>query len=102
MSDRSDFFATLSYIRAEASVSGLGSADEDGYGATVGIRGLVSDNFELSGSIGYVDLGDAGDGTAFGAGALYSFTENFALGLNVSVDDDVTMYGVGARFYFGS
>jgi hypothetical protein len=102
MSDRSDFFATLSYIRAEASVSGLGSADEDGYGATVGIRGLVSDNFELSGSIGYVDLGDAGDGTAFGAEALYSFTENFALGFNVSVDDDVTMYGVGARFYFGS
>ena len=78
------------------------AADEDGYGATVGIRGLVSDNFELSGSIGYVDLGDAGDGTAFGAEALYSFTENFALGFNVSVDDDVTMYGVGARFYFGN
>ena len=102
LSDRSDFYATLSYIRAEASVSGFGSVDDDGYGVSVGIRGLLSDNVELNGSIAYSDLGDGADGTAFGAGALYSFTENFALGFDVSVDDDVTMYGVGARFYFGS
>ena len=102
LSDRSDFFATISYIRAEASVSGFGSLDEDGYGVSVGIRGLLTDNVELNGSIAYSDLGDGADGTAFGVGALYSFTENFALGFDVSTDDDVTMYGVGARFYFGS
>ena len=83
-------------------MSGFGSVDDDGYGVSVGIRGLLSDNVELNGSIAYSDLGDGADGTAFGAGALYSFTENFALGFDVSVDDDVTMYGVGARFYFGS
>ena len=47
-----------------------------------------------------VDLGDAGDGTSFGVSGLYSFTESFALGLFINTDDDVTGYGLGARFYF--
>ena len=102
LSDRSDFYATLAYIRAELSASGFGSIDEDGYGVTIGIRGMLSDNVELQGSIAYTDLGDGADGTAFGAGALYNFTETFALGFEVSADDDVTVYGIGARFYFGN
>lgn len=101
MSQNADFFATLSYVTAEVSASGFGSADEDGFGASIGIRGMVSDKVELSGSIGYVDLGDGGDGTSFGASALYNFTEAFALGLTLQTDDDITGYGLGARFYFG-
>jgi len=101
MSDRTDFFATLSYLTAEVSASGFGSVDEDGYGVTIGIRSMLSDNFELNGGIGYSDLGDGADGTAFNAGALYSFTPTFAIGLDIGVDEDVTLYGLGARFYFG-
>ena len=100
MSENADFFATLSYVSAEASASGFESVDEDGFGATVGVRGMVGDNVELAASIGYVDLGDAGDGTSFGVSGLYSFTESFALGLFINTDDDVTGYGLGARFYF--
>lgn len=102
MSPNADFFATLSYVRAEASVSGFGSVDEDGFGVDIGVRGMVGDKFELSGSIGYVDLGDAGDGTSFGGAAYYYFTDAFALGFLVETDDDVTGYGIGARFYFGN
>ncbi len=102
MSNGTDFFAVLSYLRAEVSASGFGSADEDGFGATVGVRGMLTDKVELNGRIGYADLGDGADGTSFGAGALYSFTDAFALGFDIEIDEDVTLYGLGGRFYFGN
>lgn len=102
LSERVDFFAVVSYIRAEVSASGFGSADEDGYGVAVGMRGLVTDKVEVSGSISYADLGSGADGTAIGVEGLYSFTDNFALGLGIQTDDDITMYGVNGRLYFGN
>lgn len=101
MSNNSDFFALLQYVRAEASISGLpGSLDEDGFGFTIGVRGMVTENIEIGGSIGYIDLGDAGDGTSFGANVLYNFTENFAAGLFLDFEEDATGYGGGVRFYW--
>ena len=102
MSESTDFFATLSYLTAEISASGFGSLDEDGYGVAIGVRSLLTDKVELSGSIGYSDLGDGADGTAFNVGALYSLTENFAVGFDIGIDEDVTLYGIGGRFYFGN
>ena len=52
--------------------------------------------------IQYVDLSDSGDDTSLRGEAWYSFTENFALGLNAGAGDDVVSYGIGARFYFGN
>lgn len=100
VSPNADFFATLSFVRAEVEASGFGSEDEDGFGAAIGMRGMVSDQVELFGTLSYVDLGDD-DGTAIGGGALYSFTDTFALGANIEFDDDVTTYGISARLYFG-
>ena len=99
LSNNTDFYAMLQYVRAEASVSGI-SVDEDGVGATIGVRGMLTDKVELGGSIGYVDLGDAGDGTAFGAHVMYNFTDNFAAGLLLGVDEDLTSYGAGIRLYW--
>ena len=100
MSNNSDFYALLQYVRAEASLTGFDSADEDGIGFEIGVRGMVTDNIELAGSIAYVDLGDAGDGTAFGAQMLYEFTDNFAAGVFLDFDEDATGYGAGVRFYW--
>lgn len=101
MSNNADFYALIQYVRAEASISGFpGSVDEDGVGAEIGVRGMVSDKVELAGSIAYVDLGDAGDGTSFGAQVLYNFTQNFAAGLFVDLEEDATGYGAGVRFYW--
>lgn len=102
MSDRTDFFATLSYLSVEVSASGFGSVDEDGYGVAVGVRSMLTDNVELNGSLGYSDLGDGADGTAFNVGALYSFTESFAVGFDIGIEEDVTLYSLGGRFYFGN
>lgn len=100
ISDNADFYGMFSYINAEASASGLGSVDEDGYAATIGLRGMIGDRFELNGSLAYVDFGNGSDTTAFGAGALYYFSDALAAGFNIDVDEDVTAYGIGLRFYF--
>lgn len=100
ISPNADFFATLSYVKAEASASGFDSIDDDGYGMTIGVRGMVGSKFELAGSVGYVDFGDGGDSTAVGGKALYYFTDNFAAGFTVDIDEDITAYGLGLRIYW--
>lgn len=100
ISDQTDFFATFGYAEAEIDVQGFGSVDDSGYGASIGVRSMVSDSLELYGSLGYVDLGNGADGTAIGAGLWYSVSGNMAVGLGASFDDDVTAYGVGFRLYF--
>ena len=100
ISDNADFYGMFSYLTAEASADGFGSVDEDGYAATIGVRGMVGERFELNGSLAYVDFGNGGDSTAFGAGALYYFTNAIAAGFSIDIDDDVTAYGIGVRVYF--
>ena len=100
ISDNADFYGMFSFVSAEASVDGFDSIDEDGYAATIGLRGMIGERFELNGSLAYVDLGNGGDSTAFGAGALYNFSDAFAAGFSVGIDDDVTTYGIGFRVYF--
>lgn len=96
-----DFVANLAYVRLDASANGF-SLDDDGIGAEIGLRSMLSDSLELAGFIQYIDLGDSGDETSLRGEAWYSFTENFAVGLNVGAGDDVLRYGIGARFYFGN
>ncbi len=101
-SSTSDVFATVNYVRAEASASGFGSVDDDGFGISVGVRAMLTDSFELNGALGYVDFDDGGDETSVNAGGLYSFTDTFALGFGIDVGDDITSYGIFGRFYFGN
>lgn len=100
ISDNADFYGMFSYINAEASASGFASIEEDGYAATIGLRGMIGERFELNGSLAYVDFGNGGDTTAFGAGALYNFTDMLAAGFSIDIDEDVTAYGIGFRVYF--
>ncbi len=90
----------FSFVSAEASIDGFDSVDEDGYAATIGLRGMIGERFELNGSLAYVDLGNGGGSTSFGGGALYNFSDAFAAGFSVGIDDDVTTYGIGLRVYF--
>ena len=100
ISDNADFYGMFSYLKAEASADGFVSADEDGYAATIGLRGMIGERFELNGSLAYIDFGSGDDTTAFGAGALYNFTDTVAAGFSIDIDDDVTAYGIGLRVYF--
>ncbi|MDH5344908.1 MAG: porin family protein, partial [Gammaproteobacteria bacterium] len=101
LSDKLDFVAGLSYERIELSASGFGSADEDGYGAGIGLRFQATDAVELNGGINYVDYGSDGDDTAFGVGALFGVTENIDIGVHGDWAEDTSTYGISGRFYFG-
>jgi len=101
IADQTDFVARLGYVEAEIDASGFGSADENGYAASIGLRSMVAPSVELAGSLNYVDFGD-GDDTSVSGQALYYFNEQFALGAGAEFGDDVTSYGVAIRFYFGN
>ena len=101
LTPNTDFVANLAYIRLDASALGQ-SFDDDGYAASIGVRSMVSDKFELAGFVQYADLSDSGNDTSVRGEAWYSFTQSFAVGLNVGTADDVLTYGIGARVYFGN
>lgn len=99
LSDNVDFVANLVYVRVDASAFGF-SVDDDGFGASIGVRGMAAERVELEGYIDYVDLDDSGDDTSFRGAAWYGFTDTFSLGLQLGSGDDTTSYGIGARLYF--
>ena len=74
-----DFVAGLSYIKGEAEAFGM-SADDDGYGLSIGLRSKLSDTIELEGGIQYADT-DGGSSTAFSAGIPFDLTDNVAFGV---------------------
>jgi hypothetical protein len=97
-----DLIASLAYVSAEVEVPGFGSIDDSGYGLGLGLRAMVTPVLEVNGDIQYVDFGDGGDDTGFGAGFLYSFTERFAAGLSGDWSDDFSSYQLNARMLFGN
>jgi len=105
VSETVDIVGQLAYVDAEVDVSvpGFGSASEDesGYGLAVGVRGMVTEEFELNAWINYVDLGDDASDTTFSFGGVYNFTPVFALQAGFAFGDDVNSIGVGARLSFG-
>lgn len=100
ISDNTSVYADLAWINIDVDTGTFGSADDSGVGAAVGIRSFVTDSVELQGSLSYVDLGDGLDGTSFGAGAWYHFTDAFALGVIADFEDDASAWGVSGRFFF--
>jgi hypothetical protein len=87
--------------RLDASVLGQ-SFDDEGIGASIGLRAMASEKLELAGLVEYIELIDSGNDTSLRGEAWYNFTQNFAVGVNVGAAEDVVRYGIGARVYFGN
>jgi hypothetical protein len=98
LNDKVDFIVDASYIWAEVDADNFNSQDDDGYGIRVGLRAMLTPQFELNGGGTYADVTD--DETAAYVGVVYNFTDMFAITGDVSVGDDATSYGVGMRLYF--
>jgi len=103
MSPNVDAYARFSYEYIDFDApGGIGGGDDSGLGFGIGMRFAASDLLEVTAAVDYVDFGsNAGDDTAFSLGALYSFSDAFALGLEGSWSSDVTAYTLNGRFYFG-
>ena len=93
-----DMIAELAWVYAEADAPGPGgSADDNGIGARVGVRGVVSTAVELQGALRYDDLSEE---ISYDAGVLFNFTEMFAIGVFGVWEDEITTYRAGVRFNF--
>lgn len=99
ISNNVDALLEVAYVSAKASAFGV-SVDEDGYAASLGVRGFLGDSLELTGSVAYTDIGGSGD-TSLGLAGWYYLTPTFALGVNAGFSDDVSAYGTGLRLFFG-
>lgn len=102
ISETTDAYVTVSYEYIEVSASGGGesaSADDNGYGIGIGVRSRLTENFEVDGSIGYIDIADESE-TAIGASGYYYFSDALAVGAHYSTSADVSVYGVSLRFSF--
>jgi hypothetical protein len=97
ISDAVDLVASLAYVNSEVEVPGF-SFDDNGYGLGLGLRAMASPAVELNGGISYADLGD---GTAFGGGFLYHFSDSIAVGFSGSWGEDTSTYALNGRFSFG-
>lgn len=99
MTDSVDLVAEIAYVQVDASALGF-SADDDGFGASIGLRGKTTDRVELEGFVDYVNLDDAGDDTSFRGAAWYAINDSFSVGLQLGFGDDATSYGIGGRVFF--
>jgi len=100
LTEEMDLVGRLGYVDAEAAAGGF-SVSVDGYLVSAGLRGQIGDAFELEGRLDYTDLGDdGGDDTAIAIAGRYFFTDQFALGAELSSSDDVDSYFVSARWSF--
>ena len=109
MSPKLDLVGKLAYVSVDVgssiTVAGLGrvgfSAEETGYSLRAMLRGKLNDQFEVSGGLDHVDVGNDND-TAFEVGGRYLLTPAFNVGLDLRFSDDGTSYMVGGRYQFGS
>lgn len=100
LTDSADVYGKLGYTSVEVEAAGE-SVDDDGFTLGVGLRGRFAEQFELEGSLNYVDLSDSGDDTSLGLAGRWFFTEQFSAFAEGDFGDDVTSYGVGMRWNFG-
>jgi hypothetical protein len=92
-----DFVSGVSFESVK--ISGLSS--ESGWGANVGLRGLVG-MVELNGGLKYVSFGDGANDWVFNVGGRYNFTESLSAGADFSKYDDLdlTVWGINLRYSF--
>lgn len=96
--DTVDLVLNAAYAWAKVDFDNFGNEDDDGYALSAGLRAMVTPQLELNGGGSYVDISD--DDTAIYLGAVYSFTDMFAVTTGASFGDNATSYGIGLRLYF--
>ncbi len=96
-SDDFDLTSTLRIVSTDIDAAGV-STDDTGFGLSAGIRGLLSPEFEIRGSVNHINL-DNSDTYLELAGDYY-FTENFAAGVTLEFAGDTDAFTIEARWYF--
>lgn len=94
-----DFVARAGWEYGRAKLSGFGSDTDNGWSAELGVRSMLSEQFELAGFARHVDIFD-GDEQVFTLQGTYFVTRHFGLSGGVSFSDDATGWQAGVRYAF--
>ncbi len=92
-----DLVSSLRYVRADIDTPG-GSSDDSGFALSGGARGLLTPQFEVRGSVNYINL-DNSD-TYLEIAVDYYFTEQFAAGVSLEFAGDADVFTIGGRWFF--
>lgn len=95
----SEFFANLSALKAEVTATdntGSASNDDYGYAASIGLRHLVTDKFELELGISNVYVFDRAD-NSFKADARLYIRKRLSLGIGYITGDSVNSFSLNLR-----
>ena len=92
-----DLVSTLRFVQADIDTPG-GSSDDNGFAFSAGARGLLTPQFEVRGSVNYINL-DNRDTYLEIAGDYY-FTERVAAGASLEFAGDADTFTIGARWFF--
>ena len=92
-----DLVTTARFVNADFNVPG-GSGSDNGIAISAGTRGLLAPQFEIRGSVNYINL-DESDTYLELAGDYY-FTRQFSAGLSIEFAGDSDLFSIGARYYF--
>jgi len=92
-----DIVTTVTLIDTDFDTPG-GGGDDSGIGLSAGVRGLVTPQFELRGSVHHVSLDDSD--TYLEIGGDVHFSRQFAAGVTAQLAGDNDLFTIGARWFF--
>lgn len=98
LSTTTDVYGIASIINQDIDTS-FGGDDDTGYMLSVGVRSMLTDAFELSGSAAYGDIFDESD-TSFAVSAFYHFNANLSVGASYAIADDTDTLAASVRYSF--
>ncbi len=102
ISDKTDFYGIVSYETIKADVSSGGYSDdasESGVGLEVGIRSLMSEQFELIGSLKNVSIEDESE-LSVDVTAMLHMSDSFSIFVGAGKADDATSMNAGVSLFF--
>ncbi|WP_371379122.1 outer membrane beta-barrel protein [Thalassotalea aquiviva] len=101
-SKNTDFFGIVSYEEMEFNASYQNNFDaesDNGYGLQAGVRTLINERIELSGSINYIDLDEESE-VGFDLSTMYHVSERFSASFGYSKYDEVDAIFLSAILFF--
>lgn len=97
-----DLVATARFVRGEIDTA-AGSLDDSGFAFSAGVRGLLTPQFEIRGSVNHINVDqinlDSSDTYLELAGDYY-ITERVSAGATLELAGDFDVFTIGARWFF--
>jgi hypothetical protein len=92
-----DIVSSLRFVRAEFDTPG-GDSDDNGFALSSGIRGMLTPEFEIRGSVNHINLDDSD--TYLELAGDYHFNRQLSAGLSLEFAGDADVITIGGRWFF--